>query len=83
MFVRIDVIIVLFLLPEFIIYLFSMQPYTYMYIMWSKKMAQTLAEHYFQTRNFTELHTALFQYFLFRISTFQASKTKIVEKLAA
>ena len=48
-----------------------------------QKVAQTLAEHYFQTRNFTKLHTALFQYFALRISTFQASKTKIVEKMAA
>ena len=63
--------------------IFSMQRYTYMYIWWSKIVAQILAGHYFQTRNFTELHNALFQYFSFRISIFQASETKIVEKMAA
>ena len=60
-----------------------MQRYTlYLYLV-VQKVAQTLADHYFHTRNFTELQNALFQYFSFRISTFQASKTKIVEKMAA
>lgn len=45
-----------------------------------KKVAQTLAGHFFKTRsrNFTELYTTLFQHVSNRIATFQANKTKNV-----